>query len=63
MARIETKNYYTIDEVAEMFNRTESTIKMWIKYGDISVDDVLVYMGETYILKTAIDTFKDRIIA
>lgn len=62
MAKIDTKNYYTIQEVADIFKRNVSTISSWIKYGDISSDDVLVYMNNTYISKKAIDTFKDRMI-
>ena len=62
MARIETGKFYTVDEVAKMFHRTKSTILGWIKYGDFDKKDVLVYQGETYILKDAVDTFKSRLI-
>lgn len=62
MARIDTNNYYPVEEVAEMFGRTVSTIKGWIKYGDFKQEDVLVYQGNTYILKKAVDTFKSRLI-
>lgn len=62
MTRIDTNNYYPVEEVAEMFGRTASTIKGWIKYGDFNQKDVLVYQGGTYILKKAVDTFKSRLI-
>ena len=62
MARIETGKFYHVSEVAEKFNRTESTIMAWIKYGDFDKNDILVYQGETYILKEAVDTFKKRLI-
>lgn len=62
MARIDTNNYYPVEEVAVMFGRTVSTIKGWIKYGDFNQEDVLVYQGNTYILKKAVDTFKSRLI-
>lgn len=62
MARIETKNYYTVAEIAEMFHRTVSTIKSWVKYGDFSEKDVLIYEGDIYVKKSAVDEFKNRII-
>lgn len=62
MARIETGKFYHVDEVAKMFHRTKSTILSWVKYGDFDPMDVLVYQGETYILKEAVDTFKNRLI-
>ena len=62
MARIDTSKYYSVDEIAEMFGRTKSTILSWIKYGDFDNNDVLVYQGQTYILKKSVDTFKQRLI-
>lgn len=62
MARIETKNYYTVEEIAKMFHRSVSTIKSWIRYGDFSEKDVLVFEGNTYVKKTAVNEFKNRII-
>lgn len=62
MARIDTNNYYTVEEVAKMFGRTVSTIKGWIKYGDFKEEDILVAKGDIYILKKAVDTFKSRLI-
>lgn len=62
MTRIETKNYYTAEEVAEMFHRTVSTIKSWVRYGDFQDKDVLIFEGQIYIKKTAVDEFKNRLI-
>lgn len=62
MARIETGKFYTVDEIAKMFHRNKSTILSWVKHGDFDKKDVLVYQGETYVLKEAVDNFKSRII-
>lgn len=62
MTRIETKNYYTVEEIAKMFHRTVSNIKSWIRYGDFSEKDVLIFEGNIYIKKKAVDEFKNRII-
>ena len=62
MTRIETKNYYTVEEIANILHRTISTVKSWIKHGEFSEKDVLVYEGNMFVKKTAVDEFKKRIV-
>ena len=62
MARIETKNYYTVEEIAEMFHRTVSTIKYWVRCGDFNEMDVLRCEGNIYVKKKAVDDFKNSVI-
>lgn len=61
MARIETKNYYTVAEAADKLGISKFTLDKWI-FVEFDRNDILLYNGEYYIKKTAVEAFGNRIV-
>lgn len=61
MARIETKNFMTISQMAEEFGKPEDLVRYWVNHGEFSPLDILIFNDETYVKTSAIKRFKSRI--
>lgn len=59
MSRIDTNQYYTLEESAEFLNRNVFTVRQWVKEHMFDIKDVMVFEGQTLIKKTAVrDLYK-----